>query len=65
MNLPAHYSIEAICGGCRGAIRSGDDRYRIGDRHYHAHCFDISFVGVAAGPTSVEPPATPPRIANP
>ena len=55
MDLPAHYSIEAICGGCRGAIRTGDDRYRIGDRQYHAHCFDISFVGM--GP--VEPITDP------
>ena len=40
--LPAHYSIDGVCAACRGAIKSGDDRYRIGDREYHAHCFDIS-----------------------
>ena len=40
--LPAHYSIEGVCAACRGAIKSGHDRYRIGDREYHAHCFDIS-----------------------
>ena len=40
--LPAHYSIDGVCAACRSAIRSGDDRYRIGDREYHAHCFDIS-----------------------
>ena len=42
LTLPAHYSIDGVCAACRGAIRSGDDRYRIGDREYHAHCFDIS-----------------------
>ena len=45
VNLPAHYAIEGICAACRGAIKSGDDRYRIGERDYHAHCFDISLVG--------------------
>ena len=45
MELPAHYAIEGMCAACRGAIKSGDDRYRIGDRDYHAHCFDISLVG--------------------
>ena len=40
--LPAHYSIDGVCAACRGAIKSGHDRYRIGDREYHAHCFDIS-----------------------
>src|SRR5262249_57175464 len=27
---------------------SGDDRYRIGEREYHAHCFDISNIGTTA-----------------
>ena len=44
MDLPAHYAIEGMCAACRGAIKSGDDRYRVGDRVYHAHCFDISLV---------------------
>jgi len=58
MNLPAHYSIEAICGGCRGAIKTGDDRYRIGERQYHAHCFDISCVGAGAATPTSDPAAT-------
>ena len=50
-NLPAHYAIDAVCAACRGAIKRGADRYRIGDRDYHAHCFDISLFG--AFPTSL------------
>jgi len=42
VELPAHYAIEGICAACRGAIKSGDDRYRIDDREFHACCFDIS-----------------------
>ena len=45
MNLPAHYSIEGVCAACRCAIKTGDDRYRIGDGEYHADCFDISRFG--------------------
>ena len=45
MELPAHYAIEGMCAACRGAIKSGDERYRLGDRDYHAHCFDISLIG--------------------
>ena len=45
LNLPAHYSIEAMCAACRGAIKTGDARYRIGEHDYHAHCFDISLFG--------------------
>jgi hypothetical protein len=50
LNLPAHYSIDAMCAACRGAIRTGDARYRIDERDYHAHCFDISLFG-AVPPT--------------
>jgi hypothetical protein len=50
-NLPAHYAIDAVCAACRGAIKRGDDRYRIGQRDYHAHCFDISLFG--ASPASL------------
>src|SRR5215467_8552137 len=46
--LPAHYSIDGMCAACRGAIKSGNDRYRIGEREYHAHCFDISHIGTTA-----------------
>jgi len=45
LELPAHYSIEGTCAACRGGIKSGDDRYRIGEREYHADCFDISNIG--------------------
>ena len=43
--LPAHYSIDGLCAACRGAIKSGAERYRIGEREYHADCFDISLIG--------------------
>src|SRR5215813_3248916 len=52
LDLPAHYSIEGMCAACRGGIKSGDDRYRIGEREYHAHCFDISNIGTTAGVAS-------------
>ena len=48
--LPAHYAIEGMCAACRSAIKSGVDRYRVGDRDYHADCFDISLVGGLEGP---------------
>ena len=51
MNLPAHYAIDGMCAACRGAIKSGDNRYRVGNREYHADCFDISLFG--ASPPSV------------
>jgi hypothetical protein len=45
VSLPAHYSIEAVCAACRCAIKTGEDRYRIGEGEYHADCFDISRFG--------------------
>jgi hypothetical protein len=45
LNLPSHYSIDGVCGACGGAIRTSDDRYRVGNREYHADCFDISLFG--------------------
>jgi len=30
VNLPAHYAIDGMCAACRGASKSGDDRYRVG-----------------------------------
>jgi hypothetical protein len=56
VDLPAHYAIEGMCAACRGAIKSGDERYRIGDRDYHAHCFDISLVGPWSSPPLLQPP---------
>ena len=34
-------------------LRGGLARYRIGDRDYHAHCFDISLVGPLSPPPSL------------
>ena len=45
VNLPAHYSIDGVCAACRGAIKTADDRYKVGTREYHANCFDISLFG--------------------
>jgi hypothetical protein len=42
VNLPIHDSVDALCAACRRAIWGRDRRYRIGDRDYHADCFDIS-----------------------
>jgi hypothetical protein len=56
VDLPAHYAIEGMCAACRGAIKSGDERYRIGDRDYHAHCFDISLVEPWSSPPLLQPP---------
>jgi hypothetical protein len=40
-----------MCAACRGAIKSGDDRYRVGNREYHADCFDISLFGSSSAST--------------
>jgi len=41
--------VHAVCAACRGAIWGRDRRYRIGERQYHADCFDISLFGPPAG----------------
>src|SRR5215472_15268986 len=64
LDLPAHYSIEGLCAACRGGIKSGDDRYRIGECEYHAHCFDISNIGTTAvASTTVGPLSRSDRVA--
>jgi hypothetical protein len=45
VDLPA--PVYTVCAACRGAIRSGDGRYRSGQREYHADCFDISLFGTS------------------
>jgi len=45
VSVPAH----AVCAACRGAIWGRDGRYRIGEREYHADCFDISLFGPSSG----------------
>jgi hypothetical protein len=35
----AHSREEPACGVCRGDIRPGAGRYRIGDSEYHPDCF--------------------------
>ena len=62
--LPAHYAIDGMCAACRSAIKSGADRYRVGDRDYHADCFDISLVGGHEGPPAHRPPTAPGTSAN-
>ena len=57
--LPAHYAIDGMCAACRSAIKAGVDRYRVGDRDYHADCFDISLVGGVD-----QPPALPGASGN-
>jgi hypothetical protein len=41
--------VHAVCAACRGAIWGRDGRYRIGEREYHADCFDISLFGLSPG----------------
>jgi hypothetical protein len=63
MMLPAHYAIEGMCAACRSAIKSGVDRYRVGDRQYHADCFDISLVPIEMG--GLDGPPCPPTLVAP
>jgi len=39
MNSYAQHAIERSCAVCRGAIKSGDGRYRVGESEYHPDCF--------------------------
>ena len=41
--------VHAVCAACRGAIWGRGGRYRIGERDYHADCFDISLFGQSPG----------------
>jgi len=47
VDVPA--PVYAVCAACRGAIWGRGGRYRIGERDYHADCFDISLFGQSPG----------------
>jgi hypothetical protein len=44
VNVPAHETLHRTCAVCRGPIKIGDGRYRVGETEYHPDCYRFWFI---------------------